>query len=151
MEQEQYVTFETAKLLFKNGYMKKCRCYYMKDGERFEHCHQEVLPRDEPTYDCPTQAAVLRWLRERYKIAIVPIPYRYPDRWINLLIYLGEPMEKDDRYDMCQLIKEFPSYEEAAEYGIIYAVGRLVAKIRREWIIRAREEKKEKKDGGAEV
>lgn len=131
MGKEQYVTFETAKLLYRNGFAWKCRSYYLKDGGRFEHCHQEVLPRGETVYACPTQAVAMRWLREEYSIAVVPIPYRYPGKWTVILVYLGEPMEKDDKYDICRLRKVLTSYEAAAEYGIQRVVRDTVSRIRK--------------------
>ena len=132
MGKEQYVTFETAKLLRKNGFAWKCRDYYLNDGNRFTHCPQEVLPKGETVYDCPTQAVAMRWLREEYRVAVSPIPYRYPGKWQNILVYLGRPMEGGDKYDICWLRKVHPSYEDAAEAGIQHVVKTIVAAIRKE-------------------
>ena len=132
MIQEQYVTYETAKLLRKNGFAVKCGSYYLRDGNRFDHCPQEVLPKGETIYECPTQAVAMQWLREEYNIAVTPIPYRYPGRWEVILVFLGEPMEKDDKYDICELSKSHLSYEIAAEAGIQYVVKHVVARVRRE-------------------
>jgi len=135
MTKEQYITFSTAKMLSKYGFTWQCRSYYLGDRQRFEHCYQEVMPPEEPVYPCPTQAEVMRWLREQYHIAVTPVPYRYPDKWDCMLVYLGEPMEKDDKYDICLLEKIRPSYEKAAEAGIQYVLKNIVAKIK---IIRTR-------------
>ena len=132
MEKEQYVTFETAKLLRKNGFAWKCRSYYLKNGGRFEHCYQEVLPRGEAVYECPTQEEAIRWLREEYHFAVVPMPYRYPNTWQVIFVYLGRSMEGDDKYDICQLRKIHLSYEAAAEYGIQYIVKSVVSRILKE-------------------
>ena len=132
MAKEQYVTFDTSKLLRRNGFAVKCRSYYLSDGNRFEHCVQEVLPKGETVYECPTQAVAMQWLREEYNFAVVPIPYRYPGKYTVILVYLGQSMEKDDKYDICELGKTFGSHEDAAEYGIRYVVKNIVAKIRRE-------------------
>lgn len=129
---EQYVTFETAKLLSENGFTWKCRSYYLSDGQRYEHCHQEVLPKDETVYACPTQAVAMRWLREEHRIAVSPIPYRYPSKWECMLVYLGRSAEKDDKYDICLLEKISPSYEAAAEAGICHVVNKIVAEVRKE-------------------
>lgn len=131
MTKEQYVTFETAKLLKRNGFAWQCRSYYLSDGERHEHCRQEALPKGKATYPCPTQAEAMRWLREEYRMAVCPLPYRYPDKWDCMLVFLGEPMEKDDKHDMCMLGKNRPSYEESAEDGIQHATRNVVAKVRR--------------------
>ena len=132
MIEEQYVTFQTAKLLHKNGFAVRCRCYYLSDGNRYEHCHMEVLPKGENVYACPTQAVAMQWLREEYRLAVSPIPYRYPSKWKNILVYLGRSMEGDDKYDICQPGKVHDSYEQAAETGIQYVVKNIVAQIRKE-------------------
>ena len=130
--EETYVTFKTAMMLEKAGFDYKCRQFYMHDGDRWPYTHQTVLPSKEPTCDAPTQAQALRWLREEYNIAVMPIPYRYPGKWKNILVYLGEPMEKDDKYDICQLGKIYMSYEDAAEDGIQHVIKGIVFKIQRE-------------------
>lgn len=131
MAKEQYVGFDVSKMLDRNGFSAHCQCYYKKDGTRLEHRVLKVLQNKEKVYDCPTQAVVMRWLREEYRLAVVPLPYRYPGKWTVMLVYLGQPKEKDDRYDTCNLGKTFESYEDAAEYGIRYALKHLVNEIRK--------------------
>ena len=130
--EEQYVTFETAKLLDKAGFNYKCRQFYLHDGGRWPYTHQTVLPQNEPACHAPTQAQAMRWLREEYHIAVTPIPYRYPGKWKNILVYLGPPMEGDDKYDICQLGTSYDSYEDAAEGGIKHVVKNIVMKVIRE-------------------
>lgn len=130
MGDEQYVTFSTAKMLRRNGFARRCRSYYLSDGNRYEHCHQEVLPLGAKIYPCPTQAEVMKWLREEHNIAVSPLPYRYPGVWRVMLVYLGEPAEKDDKYDICMLEKDHASFEEAAEAGIRHVVKEIVALVR---------------------
>ena len=127
MTEEQYITFQTAKLLKENGFDGECGRYYDPDGRlrmKGDICWNEA--------ETPTQAVALRWLREDYRIAVMPIPYRYPGKWKNILVYLGEPMEKDDKYDICELDDTYTSYEQAAEAGIRHVVTHIVAKIRKE-------------------
>lgn len=131
MMEDQYVTFETAKLLWRNGFGERCRKYYLSDGNRYEHTHGEVLPKGEPIYPCPTQAMAMQWLRKEYNVHVNPIPWRYPSQWKDIVVYLGEPMEKDDKYDICQYQKVFASFEDAAEYGIQRVVRDIVAKIQK--------------------
>jgi hypothetical protein len=130
MTKEQYVTFSTAKMLSEYGFTWQCRCYYLSDGQRYEYCHQEDLPlRDAAGFSCPTQAMLMQWLRETYKIAVTPLPYRYPNKWKCMIVYLGVPMEQDDKFDICELGKVCLSFEEAAEAGIQYVLKNIVAKI----------------------
>lgn len=128
MAKEQYVTVETAKLLCEMGFTWQCRCYYY-DGQRYEHCYQEILPKDKKIYPCPTQAMSMQWLREQYHIAVTPVPYRYPNKWKCIIVYLGAPMEQDDKFDICEHRKVCLSFEEAAEAGIQYVLKNIVAKI----------------------
>lgn len=131
MAKEEFVSFDTAKLLEKNGFYGECPFYYLSDGNRYAHSEQRVVPNGRKVYDCPTQAMVMKWLREENDLAVVPMPYRYPGKWMVILVFLGEPKEKDDKFDMCELRRKFTSYEEAAEYGIRYVVKYFVAEIRK--------------------
>ena len=93
--------------------------------------NKQAYYRPADTFPCPTQAVAMRWLREEYRIAVTPIPYRYPYKWDCMIVYLGEPMEKDDKYDMCLLNMIRSSYEEAAEVGISHVLNNIVAEIRK--------------------
>ena len=70
--EEQYVTFETAKLLDKAGFNYKCRQFYLHDGGRWPYTHQTVLPQNEPACHAPTQQQAMRWLREEYGLHVSP-------------------------------------------------------------------------------
>ena len=69
-----------------------------------------------------TISCALRWLRERWRIAIAPLPIGYPVKWTVWLVYLDEPMEKDNKLDMCELGRDHDSYEAAAVKGIRHAL-----------------------------
>ena len=77
----------------------------------------------------PTQARVMRWLREEYRMHVMAAPYRYPDKWRVMLVYVGQSKEGDDKYDMCNLGKTYSSYEKAAEDGIKWVLKEIVLKI----------------------
>ena len=71
MVQEAYVSLETAKLLNEKWFVQKCRSYYLgNDENRWEHCYQEVIPKNETVYECPTQQMAMRWLREEHNLSI---------------------------------------------------------------------------------
>ena len=144
MTQEEYVSYETAKLLNENGFEIDADKDYWKvgkDGTMYfmssigaytsDINNKYAFYRPADTYPCPTQAVAMRWLRDEYRIAVSPIPYRYPDKWDCMLVYLGEPLEKDDKYDICLLGTIRPSYEEAAEAGIRHVLKEVVAEIRK--------------------
>lgn len=144
MTEERYVTFETAKLLNENGFEIDTGKDYWKvgeDGTMYFMCsigaytsdinNKSAFYRPADTYPCPTQAVAMRWLRDEYHIAVSPIPYRYPGKWDCMLVYLGEPKEKDDKYDISLLGIIRTSYEEVAEEGIRYVLKNIVAEIRK--------------------
>ena len=71
----------------------------------------------------------MQWLREKYKIAVTPLPYRYPNKWKCMLVYLGVPIEQDDNFDICELGKVCSSFEKAAEAGIQHVLKNIVIPI----------------------
>ena len=144
MTEEKYVSYETAKLLNENGFKidtDKDHWKVGKDGTMYfmssigaytsDINNKQAYYRPADTYPCPTQAMAMRWLREEYRIAVTPIPYRYPSKWDCMIVYLGEPMEKDDKYDICLLKMIRSSYEEVAEAGIRHVLKNIVAEIRK--------------------
>ena len=71
MIQEEYVSLELAKMMAKAGFADRCRCYYLGDDpSRWTHVYQEVIAKDVPVYECPTQQVAMRWLREVHNINI---------------------------------------------------------------------------------
>jgi hypothetical protein len=141
MIEEAYVSFEIAKLLKENGFNERVMKWYVieDDGSISKVAsHSCSLSRNSSFENgeigMPTQQMAMRWLREEYRIAVSPIPYRYPSKWDCMIVYLGEPMEKDDKYDICLLKMIRSSYEEAAEAGIQHVLKNIVAEIRKKLI-----------------
>ena len=131
MLQEQYITFDTAKLLKRANFNVRCGGCYDENGIPFNRFENPDYVNAK-TLSAPSKALAMMWLREEYHIAVTPIPYRYPGKWKNILVYLGPPMEGDDKYDICQLDKTYDSYEDAAEGGIQHVVKNIVMKVIRE-------------------
>ena len=75
-----------------------------------------------------TISCAMKWLREKYNIHVMPAPYGNKTLWASYMVYLGEPMEKDRKKDMCVLGTRFSSYETAALKGIRHGAG-IVEKI----------------------
>lgn len=67
---EDYVSFETAKLLKDKGFDEECLRFYMPNGYgvwKYEHYHDfDISDRIE----CPTLQMAMKWLREVHKISI---------------------------------------------------------------------------------
>ena len=142
--EEQYVTFETAKLLDKAGFNYKCRQFYLHDGGRWPYTHQTVLPQNEPACHAPTQAQAMRWLRERHLLHIEPhLKAFYQERpklqyhkWCPTIVVL--PTAKNDwgitrpkgvtEDDFYYHGYEFTflTYEDACEEAIKYAIKEML-------------------------
>ena len=68
---EQYVSFETAKMLEEAGFDVPCKRLFLKDGcpgiTEEEENHNDVTCN---SYSRPSQSLVARWLREVHKLHI---------------------------------------------------------------------------------
>lgn len=134
MIEEQYVSFDTAKLLKEAGFDEWC-CYgYNKDGNKTpislrNSTIEEMFNStgNEWYVSAPTQALAARWLREAHGIHVSSNIFmdsandadgNTVDEWnfwsFDLFDNSGRIIEEsDDRYD---------SYEEALEVGIREAI-----------------------------
>jgi hypothetical protein len=131
---EDYVSFETAKLLKDKGFNQNCATYYL-DGQVWRHYHGEVIPKGKQTYAAPTQAIAMKWLREVHNL------------FIEIQCYGCEADEKahfEYSYVISEYVKfntgicttfgleernaksKFPSYEEACEAAIKYCLENLI-------------------------
>lgn len=73
MIQEDYVSFETAKLLKDKGFDVECSCYYFfKDEAHFEESLSHWNWNNGYTfrYSAPTLQMAMKWLREVHKLHI---------------------------------------------------------------------------------
>ena len=140
---EDYVSFETAKLLKEKGFDCECRAYYTNSVVIGEELH---LSRNEPydynngiypSYSAPTLQVAMKWLRETHNIYIaVNITYSenpkifHPDYYVSISnTKTGETCIKE----MCTLVEDetltpkgFNTPEEAYEASIKYCLENLI-------------------------
>ena len=131
MTQEDYVTYEVAKMLKGKGYDEECDAYYHNDNsnaywganddERFESCDGGFYNGNNFYRDAaPTLYEAQKWLREKHTIHVdaTPvlrspfdeIPYVY---WSYIICNTDTCMSHAmDDYT------EFKTYEEALNAGI---------------------------------
>lgn len=109
---EDYVSFETAKLLKEKGFDELCHGYFRKDNPNdLVELAQAANWNDEPFFTSrPTLQMAMKWLREVHD-AIVNVFYdKDEEKWCaeyyRMLI------------DDYTLIGYYSTYEEAAEAGI---------------------------------
>ena len=124
MIKEDYVSFETSKLLKEKWFDQNCATYYL-DGQVWRHYHGEVIPKDKQIYAAPTQAMVMKWLREVHNIHIVIHPYTDIEghNWSFILDKFA--------YDCWQelgiyITDSWNTYEETCEAAIKYTLENLI-------------------------
>jgi len=130
---EDYVNFETAKLLKEKGFDKKCRAFYVKS----KVCGIELFYPKEPynynddVYPCtsaPTLQMTMKWLREEkhYYIQVML------DSWAcgGHSGYYVTIQKTDSDFEMMlsdAVVEVFyQTYEEACESAIKYSLENLV-------------------------
>ena len=133
MIEEQFVSFDTAKMLKEAGFDVPCECYYSWfNGKPIKgYCDGKVNHNRDKSEDAdisrPTLALAARWLREVHGIHVAPnifmdsandVDGNTVDEWnfwsYDLFDNSGRIIEEsDNRYD---------NYEEALEAGLLEAI-----------------------------
>jgi len=123
---EDYVSFDTAKLLKEKGFDCECRGYYDTTKHldyMLEHSGSEMNSNDGP--DCyisaPTLQMAMKWLREEYKIFICIVLIEEIDMY-------GFTIEdiSSKKYLATSKNYGYPTYEEACEAAIKYCLENLI-------------------------
>ena len=116
---EDYVSFETAKLLKEKGFDDfTCHSYYYKNGDIEEET------RYEGDFGRPTLQMTMKWLREekgvQIEITIVGTDtWESPTKWMY-----GFRCQTKDVIDRRNA--DFSSYEQACEAAIKYCLKNLI-------------------------
>ena len=129
---EDYVSFETAKLLKEKGFDIALSYFYNSDGRRgyATSYNWNQTTGDFPDYSCPTQALAMKWLREVHGIHINLLPYD-----VYCTITKKYAMYKPKIYilskDGCELefhshVGAYNNYEEACEAAIKYCLREFI-------------------------
>ena len=127
MTTEDYVSFETAKLLKEKGFDGKCWEAYTGNNWTYEPPFKNSefnLDAEKSFFTIPTLQMAMKWLREERKINIERITYWsrqektvYGNRIVNIVEIPTVLKEIDIAYD---------TYEEACETAIKYCLENLV-------------------------
>lgn len=126
---EDYVSFETAKLLKDNGFDGVCRYYYPDSHTQlisYMDCKQSDMFGPEACI-APTLQMAMKWLREKYNQNVTVKAYNNVAR-LKTIYYaevqnLSEPSEKGFCVNACTF-KD--TYEEACEAAIKYCLENLI-------------------------
>lgn len=131
---EDYVSFETAKLLKEKGFDEKCPCSYRKklvdnkivdEEELFVSAHlmltnselEDKVYRDIVYCSAPTLQMAMKWLREVHKLYMYTAFAGMEEVWFSR-IYDKDKHQKD--------LDNFNTYEEACEAAIKYCLENLI-------------------------
>lgn len=126
MIEEQFVSFDTAKLLKEVGFNVPCRGVYVTDRTGYYEFREYNIKQttDDLCWDsddgfqyeylAPTQSLIAKWLREIHGIDIVIDV-------INEKDYCCDIFQNKQRKSIAESVKQ--SFEEVLEDGLKYAFG----------------------------
>lgn len=123
MTQEDYVSFETAKLLKEKGFDEPTLWFYVGDGTKF-YAHKTA---GDDWWRRPTLQIAMKWLREVHNIHIELNPICTGDSNEDLEWHYGWAVRTTifiDRWKRHNA--EHISYEEACEAAIKYCLENLI-------------------------
>lgn len=139
MIEEDYVSFETAKLLKDKGFDENCSRSYVKDklavSQGFNNSYYKTMYSDEcyRPISAPTLQMAMKWLREEHHLFIGCEPrLSFTDfYWITANIYrvrkkssMYHTEDVDDYH--CVACCDGYSYEGACEAAIEYCLENLI-------------------------
>ena len=119
---EDYVSFETAKLLKEKGF-DECTLLFYDKNDNSKNILQPFL-ESEGDLRRPSIQMAMKWLREKHiVICVVPLQFycgEIVSAW-GYNIWADDNLEVDD-----ESTPKFMTYEEAAEYSIKYCLENLI-------------------------
>ena len=119
---EDYVSFETAKLLKEKEFNWEVHRSYLVNDNVFIPGDINDLPLRKDAIRIPTLQMAMKWLREEHKL--VPIILAGGDRYWFRIVKVNEDYWKNTIY--LEDVKLFPTYEEACEASIKYCLENLI-------------------------
>ena len=130
---DEFVSFETAKLLKEKGYDALCLRWYDNKGDVCAKFIDGDIPvnykNDNYHFLCPTRTAVFHFFRLKYKL-FVEIDYDYYENdkfQFGFSVYrMGELNNSDDEVRQTVNNELYDTYEEAAEGAINYVLKNLI-------------------------
>lgn len=123
---EDYVSFETAKLLKEKGFDQNCATYYL-DGQVWRHYHGEVIPKGKQIYAAPTQAIAMKWLREVHELSLRPRYDEVEDEKERLwYVWFFDILSMNPYKTLVEPEQGYSTYEQACEAAIKYCLEYLI-------------------------
>ena len=125
---EDYVSFDTAKLLKEKGFNENTPVNYFVGDDKPRGCmvgemiYHKRIEEDTHLIACPTLQMAMKWLRKAYKIYImIDRSFSVEDSWHYCICV-------DDDFDnlIQQEVLSHRKYEEACEAAIKYCLENLI-------------------------
>jgi hypothetical protein len=149
MISEDYVSFETAKLLKEKGFDEPCYQYYLTTKTLHTTFHDRMHVEEEPFFNsselnglyevadktlfedicsAPTLQMAMKWLREVHNLCIEPYRTAYGYLYIISRVPTGSDLYSDgDDYDGDdEASGQWTTYEKACEAAIKYCLENLI-------------------------
>lgn len=117
MKQEDYVSYEVAKLQKEKGYNETSKSYYW--NEVFYAGVFELTNNDRKGNgycSAPSLSETAKWLREEHNIAVCPVPYKF--MWDYTIFDLKDFRDECGNHKILGSRVAWSSYEEALNEGI---------------------------------
>ena len=119
MIEEQFVSFNTAKMLKEVGFNVSCRYSYDNVGGFRWLKIRELTPKE--WIPCPTQALAARWLREKHRISL-NVAFVQPSIDGDMWRYFVGKMDDMIWESEYKTSRKYVTYEQAMEAGLREAI-----------------------------
>ena len=128
---EDYVSFETAKLLKDKGFCEPCFAYYSEYVDNWRTF--KIWKRYPKTYDTvrndgyvlvPTLQMAMKWLREVHKIHIDTVFLGPSLKWTPTIWKIDVTIPESKHIK--STLNTWESYEDACEAAIKYCIEKLI-------------------------
>jgi hypothetical protein len=126
---ERYVELDTAKLLKEKGFnipVSMAYDNYGIEGKIYDTFGYNNHNKHDDLISAPTQALVLKYLRETYDIIVTVMPARDKDNYLAFMYSIIAMDESEGEYDEVYLSGLYENLEECTEDGIVYCFENLV-------------------------
>ena len=133
MVTEDYVSFETAKLLKEKGFDEKCFNFYQDDttnneGIKFNNWYGSEYSNSEigRRFAAPTLQMAMKWLRKEKNLCIEP--YRTACGYLSTIskIPTGSELYAQEYEGDDEDSGQFTTYEKSCEAAIRYCLEKLI-------------------------
>ena len=132
---EDFVSFETAKLLKEKGFNEECFALYNPDGVLIQsgiRLNNIQVGRVKGSYSAPTLQMAMKWLREDKKILILIFCHIDKGYWFCIQHFIESPYKFATsesihrKEEILGKIQYYDTYEEACEAAIKYCPKNLI-------------------------